>query len=89
MLSIVVNSQTELLVSWSNDNNEGVRTKFKICWKDAIETCYSYCHSSSTPSRSITGLQSATKYTITVARYNDDKTILGNKIEKVAITHSG
>ena len=89
MFSIVVKNQTELVVSWSNANNEGVRLKFRICWKNnATEKCYSGYYSSSTPSIRISHLQSATKYTITVAQYNNDEKILFNKRQKVVITHS-
>ena len=62
MLNIVVKGQNELVVSWSNNNNKDVDTKFKICWKNATtEKCASTSYRSCTPNMTITNLQPATK----------------------------
>ena len=89
ILNIVAKSQTELIVSWSNDDNKGV-TKFKLCRKITTEPeqCISFDSTESLLSRSITGLKAATKYTIIVARYGSDKTTLGARRRKNAITRS-
>ena len=88
MLSIVIKSQTELDIFWSNDNNKDVPTKFKMCWKNAItETCASKNYWSSTPNMTIPNLQPATKYIIAIARYKEN--IIGHKIQEIAITRSG
>ena len=91
MLNIVVESQTALIIYWSDDKNNGAhKTKFEICRKDTnfnIETCTSTDYWSNEPSLRISDLQPATQYAVTVARYNGQ--ILGYKRQEVAITRSG
>jgi hypothetical protein len=68
--------------------------KFQICWNKAGRT-NEECRDDDvtlpkpTKNRSISGLQPATKYIITVARYNSDGKTLGRKRQEVAITRSG
>ena len=85
-------SQNELKVFWSNDDNKGVEIKFLLCLiKDGkiLDQCLSVISSETTISRSITTLQAATKYIISVARYSKDGKTRGKKRQKVAITRSG
>jgi hypothetical protein len=95
MLNIKVRSQNELEVVWSNDNKNGGVTNFQICWNKAAggtnEECCDDDIAFPEPkkSRRISGLEKATKYIITVARYNSDGKTPGRKRQEIAITRSG
>ncbi|CAB4027794.1 Receptor-type tyrosine- phosphatase delta [Paramuricea clavata] len=93
ILYIKVRSQHELLVVWSFNNNNGDRTKFQICWNKTAGGTDRDCHQGfyfkpTVISTTIPGLQSATKYTITVVRYTSDGATPSRKGQKVAITRS-
>lgn len=91
MLSIEVKSQTELLVAWSNNNNNGSSKNFEICWKKVQETtekCLRRRYSIPTPNATLSKLLPATKYEVTVAQNSDDGTTLAEKAYKIAITRS-
>ena len=69
-------------------------TKFQICWNKVGKTdekCRDddVVYSEPRKNRSIYGLEPATKYIITVARYNSDGKTLGRKRQEVTITRSG
>lgn len=91
MLNITAKSQTELLVVWSKDNSNSAPKKFEVCWKKVKETekCLRQQYSNPTPNVTLFRLRPATKYEVTVARYDDDRTTLGKKVHKIAITRSG
>ena len=91
-LNIEVKSQNELEAVWSNDDNSGTDIKFLLCWMKDGETiilCNTQTSSETTISRSITSLQSATKYIISVARYSKDGKTVGKKRQTAAVTRSG
>ena len=91
LLNIEVISQNELKVVWSNDDNSGTEMKFLLCWmkNEGDNKCRTEPSSQTTIVKSISGLQSATKYIITVARYSKDGNTVGKVRQKVAITRSG
>ena len=85
--NIKVLSQNALKVAWSNDDNTGTEIKFQLCWMKDGEA--NQCRTQTASNEAITGLQSATKYIIGVARYSKDGKTLSEISQKVAITHSG
>ena len=76
---------------WSNNDNRGVHNKFNLCWTNGEMSCewHTAACPETTLSRSITGLQAATKYNVSVAQYTKDEKTLGEKTQKAAITRSG
>ena len=79
------------MVWWYNNNNGG-RTKIQICWNKTaggIGHCQKGLYFGPRVKTIIMGLQSATKYTITIVRYTSDGVTTSKKGQKVAITRSG
>ena len=77
---------------WSNDDNRDVLNKFQLCWQkdgETVQRCRAEPSSEPRISRSIFGLQAATKYIVSVARYSKDEKTIGKKSQDVAITRSG
>ncbi|XP_028402371.1 uncharacterized protein LOC114525314 [Dendronephthya gigantea] len=91
VLNVTVEGRNVLLIVWSNDNNNGKWIKFKVSWKKVGETLVLSVDQSDkerAASIRLTGLQEATAYEITVARYSDDGKTVGRKRRKIAITRS-
>ena len=91
LFNVEVISQNNLTVAWSNDDNTGTEIKFLLCWMKNGEAnrCRDESFSENKISRSISGLQTATKYIISVARYSKDGKTLGEIRQKAVITRSG
>ncbi|XP_028402410.1 uncharacterized protein LOC114525351 [Dendronephthya gigantea] len=90
-LNVTVEDRNVLLIVWSNDNNNGKLIRFKISWKIVGETfvrSVTGYYKERTESKRLIGLQEATAYEITVARYSDDGKTVGRKRHKIAITRS-
>ena len=84
-----------MFVGWSNDASRkyNIMIKFEVCFWQSHSTIPGVCSTVSSLQSSLTqtlsGLQPATKYNVTVARYSCDGRILGIERRKIAITRSG
>ncbi|XP_028417818.1 uncharacterized protein LOC114542474 [Dendronephthya gigantea] len=99
-LKITVEGQHRLSVKWPNDNGVAKKFKyqlyhvFKLCWNKVGETrqCLSKVYPGNFVNETLSGLQPATKYSVTVEKYlNDGKSIrikVFDRRQKIAMTRS-